>query len=93
MSIVKTTLSLTDQDREWMASLINNGEFVSHSEYVRSLIRQDKAQRLETPEQIEAIRAKLIAAEKSVEQHGWVKKTPKEMLNGFKEKARRDGKI
>ena len=33
---------------------------------------------------------RLKSAERSVEERGWVTKTPEELLDGFKEKARRD---
>ncbi len=65
MAIVKTTLSLSELDREWMKDLVASGEFVSNSEYVRNLIRRDKEQRTETPTEIRAIRTKLAEAEKS----------------------------
>ena len=65
MAIVKTTLSLSELDREWMKDLVASGEFVSNSEYVRNLIRRDKEQRTETPTEIRAIRAKLAEAERS----------------------------
>ena len=42
---------------------------------------------------IEMIRHRLKLAETSVEEHGWVTRTPDEMLDGFKESARRDGEI
>ncbi len=87
MAIVKTTLSLTDTDRQFMDDLIAAGEFVSNSEYVRSLIRRDKEQRAETPEEIEFIRAKLIRAEKS----GFTPEKRDEILAGIKERARQDG--
>jgi antitoxin ParD1/3/4 len=87
MAIVKTTLSLTEQDRKFMAGVIASGEFVSSSEYVRNLIRRDKEHRIETPAEIEAIRAKLIKAEQS----GFTDKTRDEMLADIKKRARRDG--
>ena len=93
MPVVKTTLSLTDQDRKFMDGVIASGEFVSNSEYVRNLIRKDKERRIEPRPEIEHIRTKLIASEKSVEKQGWVDKTPAEMLQGFKEKARLDRKL
>lgn len=93
MAVVKTTLSLTDQDRNFMDGIIASGEFVSNSEYVRNLIRNDREQRIESPATIEYIRANLITSEKSVEEYGWVNKTPEEMLDGFKQKARHDGKL
>ncbi len=87
MAIVKTTLSLTDQDRQWMNEIIASGEYVSNSEYVRNLIRRDKEQRTESPAEIELIRAKLIKAEQS----GFTNKNRDEILADIKEKARRDG--
>jgi len=87
MAVVKTTLSLTDQDRQFMDAVIASGEFVSNSEYVRTLIRQDRAKRIETPEEIEFIRAKLIRAEKS----GFTKKNHNEILADIKERARKNG--
>ncbi len=93
MAVVKTTLSLTDQDRNFMDGIITSGEFVSNSEYVRNLIRNDREKRIESPTTIEYIRAHLIASEKSVKEYGWVNKTPEEMLDGFKQKAQHDGKL
>ncbi len=87
MAIVKTTLSLTDQDRQWMNEIIASGEYVSNSEYVRNLIRRDKEQRTESPAEIELIRAKLIKAEQS----GFTNKNRDEILADIKEKARHDG--
>ncbi|PXW89100.1 antitoxin ParD1/3/4 [Nitrosomonas sp. Nm84] len=87
MAIVKTTLSLTDQDRQWMNEIIASGEYVSNSEYVRNLIRRDKEQRTESPAEIKLIRAKLIKAEQS----GFTNKNRDEILADIKEKARRDG--
>jgi len=38
----------------------------------------------------EAIRERLKSAEASANEHGWVTRTPDEMLDSFKERARRD---
>ncbi len=87
MAIVKTTLSLTEQDRKFMDGVIASGEFVSRSEYVRNLIRRDKERRIEAPSEIEYIRAKLIKTEQS----GFTDKNRDEILADIKKKARRDG--
>lgn len=87
MAIVKTTLSLTDHDRQWMNEIIASGEYVSNSEYVRNLIRRDKEQRTESHAEIELIRAKLIKAEQS----GFTNKNRDEILADIKEKAHHDG--
>lgn len=85
MAIVKTTLSLTDLDRQWMDSIIAKGEYVSSSEYVRNLIRRDKEYRAKQ----EVIRAQLIKAEQS----GIIHQTRAEMLAEFKDELRRDGNV
>ncbi len=87
MAIVKTTLSLTEQDRKFMDGVIASGEFVSRSEYVRNLIRRDKERRIEAPSEIEYIRAKLIKTEQS----GFTDKNRDGILADIKKKARRDG--
>jgi antitoxin ParD1/3/4 len=85
MAIVKTTLSLTDLDRQWMNGMIASGEYVSNSEYVRNLIRKDKEQRSE----LDAIRARLITAEQS----GFINQNRDEILAEFKGALRSDGKL
>lgn len=87
MTIVKTTLSLTDHDRQWMDEIIANGEYVSNSEYIRALIRRDKEQRTESTAEIELIRAKLMKAEQS----GFTNKNHDEILADIKKRARQDG--
>ena len=83
MTAIKTTLTLSDLDRRWMDELVSNGEFLSNSEYIRSLIRKDKESRAE----IEMIRARLEKAETS----GFTTQTPEEILAEIKEELRRDG--
>ena len=41
----------------------------------------------------EFVRAKLIAAEMSAERHGFADHAPQQMLQGFKDKVRKDGKL
>jgi len=89
MAIVKTTLSLTDLDRKWMDEIIASGEYVSNSEYIRNLIRRDKERRIETPAEIEAIRAALIEGEKS----GISDRTPQQIVEAAKDRLKANGKI
>ena len=81
----RASLSISEPNEKWIQAQIDSREFSSRSEVVNDLIRKAR--------EIEMIRARLIAAELSVEQNGFVDKTPEEMLDGFKEKARRDGKL
>ena len=85
MAGTRASLSISTRNESWLQTQIDKGEFASRSEVVNDLIRKAR--------EVEYIRTKLIASEKSVEKHGWVTETPNEMLEGFKERARRDGKL
>lgn len=85
MAGTRASLSISKPNEKWIQGQISSGEFSSRSEVVNDLIRHAR--------EIEVIRAKLIAAEQSVEQYGWNTKSSAEMLNDFKEKARQDGKL
>jgi antitoxin ParD1/3/4 len=89
MAIIKTTLSLTEHDRQWMDGVIASGEYVSNSEYIRNLIRKDKERQIETPAEIAYIRAKLIKSEQS----GFIDKDRHEILAGFKDRLRENGEL
>ncbi|MCG7954649.1 MAG: CopG family transcriptional regulator [Candidatus Thiodiazotropha taylori] len=85
----RASLSISTPNESWLQAQIDSGEFASRSEVVNDLIRKARKKDREA----EYIRTKLLASEKSLEEHGWVKETPNEMLIGFKERARHDGKI
>ncbi|MCG7867277.1 MAG: hypothetical protein B6D70_12255 [gamma proteobacterium symbiont of Stewartia floridana] len=89
MAGTRASLSISTPNESWLQAQIDSGEFASRSEVVNDLIRKAR----EKDREAEYIRTKLLASEKSLEEHGWVKETPNEMLDGFKERARHDGKI
>ena len=89
MPMVKKSITVTDQQESWIQAQIATGQYATDSELIREALREKEMQTAEN----EYIRTKLIAAEQSVEQHGLVEKTPEEMLDSFKAKARRDGKL
>jgi|GEM_PF-273599 len=89
LSVIKTTLSLTDYDRQWMDKMIASGEFVSNSEYIRNLIRKDRELRTESEVESAYIREKLIRAEQS----GFVNLNRDELLATFKNRLQKDGNI
>ena len=80
MSIVKKSISLTSQQDEWIKAQMASGHYGNESEIVRELIRERQLQQQETPERIDAIRAKLIAAESS----GFTEQSPQEILSEIK---------
>lgn len=59
MSITRKTITVTDQQDNWIKTQIAAGQFTNDSEYIRDLIRRDQASKSE----IEAIRAALIEGE------------------------------
>jgi len=61
MGTTRKTITVTDQQDEWIKAQIKAGGFTNDSEYVRDLIRRDQARNTE----IEAVRAELIKGEAS----------------------------
>ncbi len=65
MSMVKKSISVTDQQDRWIKAQIRTGRYGNESEVVRELIRERQLRDQETPDEIAAIRAALIEGEKS----------------------------
>ncbi|WFE92651.1 type II toxin-antitoxin system ParD family antitoxin (plasmid) [Roseibium porphyridii] len=84
MSMVKKSISVTDQQDEWIRAEVAKGYYGNDSEVIRALIRERQLQQQETPEQIEAIRAKLIEAERS----GFADKSVKEIWEEARQQAK-----
>ena len=65
MSMVKKSISVTDQQNGWIKAQIKTGHFGNESEVIRELIRERQIREQETPAEIKAIRAALTKGEKS----------------------------
>ena len=89
MPMVKKSITVTDQQESWIQAQMATGRYATDSELIREALREKEIRMAE----IEQVRAKLIAAEQSVEQRGWIEKTPEETLAAFKKKASRDGRL
>ncbi|MCY4426445.1 MAG: type II toxin-antitoxin system ParD family antitoxin [Halieaceae bacterium] len=63
MGTTRKTITVTDQQDEWIKAQIKGGDFTNDSEYIRALIRSDQARNSET----NAIREELIKGEQSGE--------------------------
>ncbi len=63
MGTTRKTITVTDQQDNWIKAQIAAGEFTNDSEYIRDLIRRDQAGKAE----LEEIRAALVEAEESGE--------------------------
>lgn len=83
--MTRQSISFTNPNNDWLNAQVSSEEFTSKSDVVNDLIRKARAQQTE----IEFIRKKLIKAE----QGGFIDKTPDEILENFKEEARRNGKL
>jgi antitoxin ParD1/3/4 len=60
---VRKTITLTDQQDNWIKAHISAGHYTNDSEYIRDLIRREQERALE----MDAIRAALIEGEASGE--------------------------
>ena len=85
MATTRKTITVTDQQDDWIKSRIAAGDFTNDSEYIRDLIRRDQARFSE----IEAIRATLIEGEES----GISNKTPEEVRQAVKKRLRKNGQL
>jgi antitoxin ParD1/3/4 len=63
MGTKRKTITITDNQDNWIKSQINEGGFTNDSEYIRDLIRRDQTSQAD----IEVIRAALIEGEQSGE--------------------------
>lgn len=63
MGTVRKTITVTDQQDDWIKAQINAGRYTNDSEYIRDLIRREQ----ERMSDIEAVRLALIEGEASGE--------------------------
>jgi antitoxin ParD1/3/4 len=89
MSMVKKSISVTDQQSDWMKAQITTGHYGNESEVIRELIRERQLREQETASEIAAIRSKLLAAEK----RGASTISAEALLSEIKEEMRRDGQL
>ena len=86
MAIVKKSITITDQQDNWIKAQIEMGHYGNESEVVRGLIRERQLREQEANREIETIRAKLIKAEQS----GFADQSPAEILKEIKNGLGRD---
>lgn len=79
--MVKKSITVTDQQANWIKVQIKKGHYGNESEVVRELIRERQLREQETAREIEVIRAKLIQAEKS----GFTDQRPEDLLKEIKD--------
>ncbi len=85
MATTRKTITVTDQQDDWIKARIAAGEFTNDSEYIRDLIRRDQARFSE----IEAIRTALIEGEEG----GISDRAPQEVREAVKNRLRQNGQL
>ncbi|MDY6922319.1 MAG: type II toxin-antitoxin system ParD family antitoxin [Pseudomonadota bacterium] len=80
MTMVKKSITVTDQQDSWIKAQIEKGHYGNESEVVRELIRERQLREQESEREIEALRAMLIQAEQS----GFTDQSPEEILREIK---------
>lgn len=85
MATIRKTITLTDQQGDWVKSRIASGGFTNDSEYFRDLIRQDQARNAG----IEQLRVALEDGERS----GISNRSPQEIRQAARERLKADGKL
>lgn len=85
MSMIKKTITVTDQQDAWIKSRVASGDYGNDSEIIRDLIRKEQVRNAE----IEAIRAKLVAAENS----GISTETAEEIRQSARAQLKEDGHL
>jgi len=85
MSMVKKSISVTDQQDAWIQAQMATGDYASDSEVIRSAIRAKQQQ----SEEIEHIRAALKAGRKS----GITDMSAQDILREIKEELRCEGAL
>jgi len=85
MTTVRKTITLTDQQNNWVKARINSGDFTNDSEYFRDLIRRDQ----ERNAAIAQLRTALLDGEQS----GISERTPEDIRSAARERLRTDGRI
>ena len=85
MPMVKKSITITDQQDQWIKAQMATGNYATDSEVVREALRQKQ----ERDAEIEAIRAALIEGEQS----GISDRTPEEIFAAARERLRAGGKL
>ena len=85
MAMVKKSITVTDQQEQWMQAQLATGNYASDSELLRDLIRKEQMRTAE----IEAIRIKLIEAEQS----GFSSRSPEDIINAVIARKQTNGEL
>lgn len=85
MTTVRKTITLTDQQNDWVKARVSSGDFTNDSEYFRDLIRRDQQRSSE----LQQLRTALIEGERS----GISDRSPDDILRAARERLKTNGKL
>ena len=85
MGMVKKSITVTNQQNDWIKDQIVKGDYGNESEVLRDLIRKEQSQNAE----IEAIRAALIKAEG----RGFSTRNPNEIKQAVQNRLKKNGHL
>lgn len=85
MTMVKKSITVTDQQEKWIQTQMATGNYASDSEVLRELIRKEQTR----DEKLEAIRAALIEAEQSPKSG----RSPEAIMAAVIERKKMDGTL
>lgn len=85
MSVVRKTITLTEQQNDWVKMRIGSGDYTNDSEYIRDLIRRDQ----EHSAGLEQLRMLLDEGEHS----GVSQRSPRDILSAAREWLKADGEL
>ena len=85
MSMIKKSITITEQQEQWLQSQLASGRYASDSEVMREALREKEMRTAD----LEALRARLIASEEG----GFSGKTPEQIRQAAKAKLKSDGGV
>ncbi len=85
MAMVKKSITVTDQQEQWMQAQLATGNYASDSELLRDLIRKEQMRTSE----VEVIRQELIKAEQS----GFSSRSPEDIVNAVIARKQINGEV
>lgn len=85
MATIRKTITLTQQQDNWIKAQIEAGEFTNDSEYLRNLVRQDQAKSVE----FLSLKSKLVEGLES----GVSNKTLPEIMKEVEARMKKNGRL
>ena len=85
MATIRKTITFTKKQDDWIKSQITSGEFTNDSEYIRDLVRRDKAKNAK----FSALKAAITEGMES----GISNKSLPDVMKDVEERMRADGRL